>query len=370
MKKGKLTALFLTVFVSASAFAQQTISTAAVDCILKGNWGDIMQYLPAVDTSNARKNIVPSYLAAHHLYAMQEYNLATFYFYLLRDSASVGAWREWTAGLAAGHPQNSNAQLLYGDALARASLWKESLVVLNTAVSLDPSNYLARMARGVVYDILDNVAAASDDFQKCTALRPDFADAYISQGVADMENNNKPDATHTDDGGVNSFFEQGLRLCPRHALGWNGRFLVSGNINNTFDKSLLDSAFFYSRVDPFIRQNYKGFIDSTLILTSTDSLKDRGFENTMNFVSNTLTDFNRYVGGVSLSPQRISFNPVAGVAEMAKDLGKLAVAYELPRGGIYFKINDKNTQKAGIKVESVPTEFSLAYPRPGKKELR
>lgn len=171
------------------------------------------------------------FLAGHAFLATGRNNKATLCFVCAQDSvgsSTLNDWRTWTEDLIRRHSSWPSAHYLHADALARQGLMRKAVAELNRCLELNPHDYLARNARGVVHWILGTQDSASAALLKSAlvdlqvaAQQPGFADAWVNLGILDLYQGYSPEHARYN-------FEEALARNDSFAMALNGRACAAG----------------------------------------------------------------------------------------------------------------------------------------------
>src|SRR6185503_19488350 len=153
----------------------------------------------------------------------------------LDSSGKTQAVLAYALALADQNQKNAVAQMLKGDALARAGRHEEALVSLDEAVRLDGRSVLIRDVRGVVRALAGKTEDAMADFERMTELEPKYASAYANRGLVQLAAGSVPAAVES--------LTQALELAPNFALAYNSRGVAYASMeaweeaDNDFNKA-------------------------------------------------------------------------------------------------------------------------------------
>lgn len=328
--------------------SKQSDSLTAIEASLeRADWEKLASTLtssPEPESLVCKREPTLRFLAGHALLATNRNNEATLCFACADDtagSATLKNWYKWTKNLVRQHPNWSTVRYLYADALARLGLFEEAAFELDQVLAVNPQNYLARNARGVVNwvmgvqdtTMLPLQDSAIMDFQ-IAAQQTGFADAWANLGVLDLYQGYNPENAKEN-------FEQALGRDSSFALAVNGRACAFGALGDLkhAQKDIARAKRLCSSV-AFVAQNAVAAAESA-ITTSAKGKSEykhqhgtaRGFEFSISAHYDLLG-----IGG--------------------------ALSWKTPRGGIYVQL--KEGENLLIDKEGEPkvigTWFVLNYP--------
>lgn len=332
--------------------ADESVNNAALEsCLAQADWAGLASLLRA-HTSGASApcegEAYLRFLAGHAFLATNRNNEATRMFACPADSgnsASLAAWQEWTQQLVQRHPNWSAAHYLYADALGRQGRFAQALSALDRMLALNPRDYLARNARGVMRLIVsaqDSALAALQDSALVdlqeAAQHEGFAEAWANLGVLDLYQGYNP--VSADDK-----FSQAIQRDSTFAMAFNGRACAAASLGAPADaeKSLIKANVHHSQLS-FVIANAR------VLANAGDTT------NTMGAISDQEAD-----GEV----RGFEFNVGGGVNKSLFGAGiDFNVGWKTPRGGIYVKL--KEGGNLVVDREGAPrvmgTWFLLNYP--------
>ena len=99
----------------------------------------------------------------------------------------------------------------------------DNMESLNMAIMLDPTYYQAYYLRGLSWLRLGEKDLAKEDFYRCIAIAPDFADVYIVLGFIAYENGDFSKA--------NNLFDRGIQLNKESGIGYLFKGMVFDQMN-------------------------------------------------------------------------------------------------------------------------------------------
>jgi len=367
-------------FNNVPAMAQEFVNEiAVVECLQRADWTKLATLVSST-SSNAQEPCLYEphlrFLAGHAFLATGKNNTATLLFACASDtsnSPTLIAWQDWTKALVRRHPTWPSARYLYADALARLGFMKEAAVELDQAIALNPNDFMARNARGVVRWILgvqDSTStalkyAAEQDFEIATQ-RPEFADAWANRGVLALY-----DGLHPETMKMN--FDEALKRDKTFAMAFNGLSSVAGAMGKLDEvkRNLIIADSLYPRL-PFVVSNTAAVTDSTdttsylaRIVREQSKDKVRGFSSSFSlggFLGKTFgfgTDLNAYLkqqSTITTWNQRDPSGITMGYEKILKT----------ERGGLYVFINENENflvdRERGSRA--IGTWFVLGYSMP------
>ncbi len=113
-------------------------------------------------------------------------------------------------------PRNVAAWNNRGNARDKKGDLEGALLDYSKAIEIDPNDVIALRNRANQYiDHRQDYAAGLADVEKALRLKPDYAEAYVTRGIARLHKN-ELDAAAAD-------FEKGIALKPSDSHAWNGR---------------------------------------------------------------------------------------------------------------------------------------------------
>jgi len=190
MIKIALTIITFLLLITSSLSAQAStsnISPALENAVLAGDWETADVLLKNITSKS--QSPVKRLIKGHACLALNKNNESLDLFASALDDKSPVDWQNWTDRLVSNNTGNTIVWYLRGDAFARNKKWGDAKASLDKAISIDPDNYLALNARGVVAHAVGNTLMARTYFVKATKAKDDFADAYANRGTLSVLQN-------------------------------------------------------------------------------------------------------------------------------------------------------------------------------------
>ena len=168
--------------------------------IVKSDWEAVASIIiPFFDENPEPFPEMPQlrFIAGHAFQANKQNNKASIIFMNPEDapdSESIAKWEKYTHELADRNPTSSTAKYLYGDALARKGMYNEAKLQFDHALALEPKNYMALNARGVIGWIIaisnpehsEQKFSFFEDLQKSGSYS--YPDAWANLGLISLLN--------------------------------------------------------------------------------------------------------------------------------------------------------------------------------------
>jgi tetratricopeptide (TPR) repeat protein len=204
--------LLMVLLCVGSSWAQDWES-ASKQSVIKADWVKVTEAVQQWKQRDAAP--VADWLLGYASLATGDYNQALESFSRLRTTAETQAVLNYATALTEQNSKNAVAQMLKGDALARAGKHEEALAALDEAVRLDARSALIYDVRGVVRVLAGKTEDAIADFEKAIELEPKFAEVYANLGLVQLAAGDTPGAVES--------LTQAIDLAPDFALAHNGR---------------------------------------------------------------------------------------------------------------------------------------------------